>query len=212
MFTTMMPGIRTCAKLYIHYEGQLETSDLAIVFSHARRWIFYSGTLHGVHKEIRYDRIGFNETAFCAVPNRHFIAWHRQSTSKCPLCFFRCVVGSRNCHKSTCNISLTLKLEPSMIFFLLQLLLSTLWIVCATLTMQWLVLITTCNGFVCQISIIFFMYRIRQREPAKVRAGYVHVSSTDASGTSYGRHSPKPAQPVSLAPVHYPKAIHLTKR
>jgi len=58
----------------------------------------------------------------------------------------------------------------------------------------------------------FFMYRIRQREPAKVRAGYVHVSSTDASGTSYGRHSPKPAQPVSLAPVHYPKAIHLTKR
>ena len=46
------------------------------------------------------------------------------------------------------------ELEPSIVFFMLQLLLSTMWIICAILSMQWLVLITTCNGFLCQVSII----------------------------------------------------------
>jgi len=56
------------------------------------------------------------------------------------------------------------ELEPSMAFFILQLLLSTMWIICATLSMQWLVLITTCNGFLCQISILFLMHKTRQRD------------------------------------------------
>jgi len=42
------------------------------------------------------------------------------------------------------------EVETSLMFFLLQLLLSTLWIITATLTMQWLVLIAMCNGFLCQ--------------------------------------------------------------
>jgi len=77
------------------------------------------------------------------------------------------------------------ELEPSIVFFMLQLLLSTMWIVCATLSMQWLVLITTCNGFLCQVSIIFFMYRIRQREHAKIHAGYMHVASPGVAGLYY---------------------------
>ena len=42
------------------------------------------------------------------------------------------------------------EVETSLMFFLLQLLLSTLWIITATLTMQWLILIAMCNGFLCQ--------------------------------------------------------------
>jgi len=83
------------------------------------------------------------------------------------------------------------ELEPSMLFFMLQLLLSTMWIICATLTMQWLVLITTCNGFLCQISIIFFMYKTRQRDHEKARSGYIHVAKHDGAGGYYMQSSNK---------------------
>jgi len=74
------------------------------------------------------------------------------------------------------------ELEPSMAFFILQLLLSTLWIITATLSMQWVLLITTCNGFLCQVSILFFMYKTRERDHEKAHKGYIHVASEDGTG------------------------------
>ena len=75
------------------------------------------------------------------------------------------------------------ELEPSMAFFILQLLLSTMWIICATLSMQWLVLITTCNGFLCQISILFLMHKTRQRDHENAHKKYMHVASEDGTRT-----------------------------
>jgi len=70
------------------------------------------------------------------------------------------------------------EVETSMMFFLLQLLLSTLWIICATLTMQWLVLITTCNGFLCQTFIIYFLYKTKQRNHVRHNCEFVKLNSS----------------------------------
>ena len=67
------------------------------------------------------------------------------------------------------------EVETSLFFFMLQLLLSTLWIICATLTRQWLVLITTCNGFLCQTFIIYYLYKTKQRNHERYRFGFVKV-------------------------------------
>ena len=56
------------------------------------------------------------------------------------------------------------EVEASTTFFAMQLLLTTLWIVCATLTRQWLVLITTCNGFLCQSCILYFLHETKKRK------------------------------------------------
>jgi len=102
------------------------------------------------------------------------------------------------------------ELEPSIVFFMLQLLLSTMWIICATLSMQWLVLITTCNGFLCQISIIFFMYKIRQREHAKILAGYMHVTSPSAAGLHHDtKQKMFVLHPMTASkPALFTKAMH----
>jgi len=96
-----------------------------------------------------------------------------------------------------------IELEPSMVFFMLQLLLSTLWIICATISMQWLMLITTCNGFLCQISILFFMYKTRQRDHEKALRDYVHIESEDGS-QGYLMKSSRSAKPIKIQalPMH----------
>ena len=89
------------------------------------------------------------------------------------------------------------ELEPSMTFFILQLLLSTLWIICATLSMQWLMLITTCNGFLCQISILFLMHKTRQRDHENAHKRYLQVAPEDGTGKMLV-HSVRPT-PVKMA-------------
>jgi len=86
-----------------------------------------------------------------------------------------------------------IEVETSVLFFMLQLLLSTLWIICATLTMQWLVLITTCNGFLCQTFILYYLYKTKQRNHERYRLGFVkvgYVSCKDACimNTHHGFH------------------------
>ena len=96
------------------------------------------------------------------------------------------------------------ELEPSMLFFMLQLLLSTMWIICATITMQWLVLITTCNGFLCQLCIIFFMFKTRQRDHEKALSGYIHVAKDDGAGGYYMQSSRKGTSVmVPVVPADY---------
>jgi len=75
------------------------------------------------------------------------------------------------------------EVETSFIFFLMQLLLSTMWIICATMTMQWLVLITTCNSCFCQICIIYYLYKTKQRNHERYCHGFVkmgYISCEDA--------------------------------
>jgi len=67
--------------------------------------------------------------------------------------------------------------ETSIAFFMLQLLLTTLWIINATMTMQWLVLITTSNGFFCQLLIVYFLYKTKQRKLECGNMGFVAINT-----------------------------------
>jgi len=70
-----------------------------------------------------------------------------------------------------------IEVEVSLVFFMLQLLLSTLWIINATMNMQWLVLITTCNGFLCQLSIIYFLFKTKQRKLDRCQYGFAPIDT-----------------------------------
>jgi len=94
-----------------------------------------------------------------------------------------------------------IEVEPSMIFFMLQLLLSTLWCIAATLTMQWLMLITTCNSLLCQICIVYFMYKTRQRHHQKTHHGFAKIPSQPMAAAAGISLQPLISQPVGLLPA-----------
>jgi len=98
-----------------------------------------------------------------------------------------------------------IEVEPSMIFFMLQLLLSTLWCIAATLTMQWLMLITTCNSLLCQICIVYFMYKTRQRHHQTTHHGFAKIPSQPmaaaAAAAAGSPQQPLISQPMGLLPA-----------
>jgi len=75
--------------------------------------------------------------------------------------------------------------KPTLTFFLLQLLLSTLWIICALLTQQWLVLITTCNSFLCQVCIIFFLYKSTHRNDYRNSCEFAKLANSPYDTQTY---------------------------
>jgi len=54
--------------------------------------------------------------------------------------------------------------EPSFVFFGLNLMLSSLWVLLANITGQYFILVTQCNAVLCQVLIITMMYVMKKRK------------------------------------------------
>ena len=95
--------------------------------------------------------------------------------------------------------------EPSFLFFILHLLVSSLWVILAVTTGQYFILMTSCNNILSQSCIIFMMLQIRKDKadellhsnlaPANVlpqRYYPLHQrhDSEHTCGGVHGRHAP----------------------
>ena len=54
--------------------------------------------------------------------------------------------------------------EPSFVYFGLNLVLSLLWVILASITGQYFILVTVCNGLMSQTCILTMMYLMRKRD------------------------------------------------
>jgi len=60
--------------------------------------------------------------------------------------------------------------EPSFVYFGLNLVLSLLWVILASITGQYFILVTVCNGLMCQTCILTMMYLMKKRDELLVHS------------------------------------------
>jgi len=65
---------------------------------------------------------------------------------------------------------------PSMLFFILQVILSVLWAILSTYTGQWLMLLTISNSLLCQLTVIYYSYALLKRKIEMEKEPLLHES------------------------------------
>ena len=84
--------------------------------------------------------------------------------------------------------------EPSFVFFGLNLLLSSLWVLLANITGQYFILVTQCNAVLCQVLIITMMYVMKKRKAQE--------EFDVASPESHGQPAPSPLTSFAAKRMH----------